>query len=202
MNDNEMKVIQMPLPDIKRPERNIRIHPEKQLREYERSIAMFGQLRPIVVDEDNVILCGIGLHEALWRMGKESAAVIVAKGLNPQQKKKLMIADNKIYALGIDDLGALDKFLLELKGDYDVPGYDEDVLKSLMAEAQNIETVIGTYGTLDQEEIRRMKESGERKETALREPNAPEQTMSEAMPRATEERKPIICPKCGEEIWP
>lgn len=200
MSDKKMNVIQMPLSDIKRPERNIRIHPEKQMREYERSIAMFGQLRPIVVDEQNVILCGIGLHEALTRMGKESASVIVAGGLNQKQKQKLMIADNKIYSLGIDDLGALDKFLMDLKGDYDIPGYDEDVLKSLMAEAKNVESVISSYGTLDQEEIQRMQASGERKETAINDARAPAAYQTADAP-APEQRKMVVCPHCGEEIW-
>lgn len=200
MSDKKMNVIQMPLSDIKRPERNIRFHPEKQMREYERSIAMFGQLRPIVVDEANVILCGVGLHEALKRMGKESASVIVAGGLNQQQKKKLMIADNKIYSLGIDDLGSLDKFLLELKGDYDIPGYDEDVLKSLMAEVKNVESVISSYGTLDQEEIQSMQASGARKDTAISESNAPPAPKPEYSP-APEQKRLIVCPHCGEEIW-
>lgn len=195
-----MNVIQMPLSDIKRPERNIRFHPEKQMREYERSIAMFGQLRPIVVDEQNVILCGVGLHEALTRMGKESASVIVAGGLNQQQKKKLMIADNKIYSLGIDDLGSLDKFLLELKGDYDIPGYDEDVLKSLMAEVKNVEAVISSYGTLDQEEIQSMQASGARKETAINDARAPAAHQPAEGP-VPEQRRMIVCPHCGEEIW-
>lgn len=196
-----MNVIQMPLSDIKRPERNVRIHPEKQMREYERSIAMFGQLRPIVVDEENVILCGIGLHEALNRMGKESASVIVAAGLSQQQKKKLMIADNKIYALGIDDLGALDKFLLELKGDYDIPGFDEDVLKSLMAEVKDVEAVIGSYGTLAQEELLSMKASGARKESALSEARSPSQNANPESTPANYEKKSVTCPNCGEEIW-
>lgn len=63
-----MKVIKMALSQIKRPERNIRIHSDKQLKEFERSIKQFGQIRPIVVDENNVILAGNGLYETLLRL--------------------------------------------------------------------------------------------------------------------------------------
>ena len=51
-----MKQLTMKLKDLVRPERNIRIHTEKQLAEFERSVRMFGQIRPIVVDENNIIL--------------------------------------------------------------------------------------------------------------------------------------------------
>ena len=58
---------------------------------------MFGQIRPIVVDENNVILAGNGLYETLLRMNKEDALVYKYEDLTEAQKKKLMIADNKIF---------------------------------------------------------------------------------------------------------
>ena len=197
-----MNIIQVPVSDLKRPERNIRIHTEKQLREYERSIAMFGQLRPIVVDESNVILCGVGLHETLIRMGKEIAFVLPAPGLTAAQKKKLMIADNKIFSLGIDDLNSLDQFISELQGDYDVPGYDEDVLRALMAEAQDVEDTISAYGTLDPDEIAGMKAMGERRDAAVEQAAAaPPQNSSAPAATPPDGRRSVVCPKCGETIW-
>ena len=53
-----MKQLTLKLSELVRPERNIRIHTEKQLEEFERSVRMFGQIRPIVVDEKNTILAG------------------------------------------------------------------------------------------------------------------------------------------------
>lgn len=51
-----MKQLTMELKDLTLLERNIRIHTEKQLQEFERSVKMFGQIRPIVIDENNTIL--------------------------------------------------------------------------------------------------------------------------------------------------
>ena len=56
-----MKVCRIKLSDLVPPKENIRYHTEAQLKEFERSVRMFGQIRPIVVDEDNVILAGNGL---------------------------------------------------------------------------------------------------------------------------------------------
>lgn len=72
-----MNSITMKLTDMVRPEKNVRIHTEQQLREFERSVKMFGQIRPIVVDEKNVILAGNGLYETLLRMGYEEALTVM-----------------------------------------------------------------------------------------------------------------------------
>ena len=82
-----MKVSVMKLADLKRPEKNCRIHTDRQLKEFKRSVEMFGQIRPIVVDETNTILCGNGLYEALLEMGKTEASVLKRTDLTDAQKK-------------------------------------------------------------------------------------------------------------------
>ena len=95
-----MEIITMKLADLRKPEKNVRIHTEQQLKEFRRSVEMFGQIRPIVVDEKNVILAGNGLYDTLAAMGKDTAEVYRYDNLTENQKKKLMIADNKIFSLG------------------------------------------------------------------------------------------------------
>ena len=120
-----MKVLTMKLDELVKPEKNVRIHTEQQLKEFRRSVAMFGQIRPIVVDENNVILAGNGLYDTLVMMGKETADVYRYDNLTENQKKKLMIADNKIFSLGVENLDVLNCFLEGLHGDLDIPGFDE-----------------------------------------------------------------------------
>ena len=81
----------MKVADLKAPERNVRIHTDQQLREFEKSVRMFGQIRPIVVDENNEILAGNGLYLTLIRLGIEDARVYKYDDLSSAQKKKLMI---------------------------------------------------------------------------------------------------------------
>ena len=64
-----MNVVKKPLAELRRPERNVRMHTDKQLKEFRRSVEMFGQIRPIVIDEGGVILAGNGLFETLLAMG-------------------------------------------------------------------------------------------------------------------------------------
>lgn len=210
-----MKQLTMKLKDLVRPERNIRIHTEKQLAEFERSVRMFGQIRPIVVDENNIILAGNGLYETLLRMNREEALVYKYEDLTEAQKKKLMIADNKIFSLGIENLDTLNEFLEELEGDLDIPGFDEDILRKMVADADEITEKISEYGTLDEEEVRKIKEANEKREQAEATDNGADQETD--LPLQAPERQSggdagagqepaetgrfVICPKCGERIW-
>ena len=204
-----MKQITLKLADIVPPKKNIRIHTEKQLEEFERSVKMFGQIRPIVVDENNTILAGNGLYETLIRMGKKEALVYKYEDLTEAQKKKLMIADNKIFSLGIENLDTLNEFLEELNGDLDIPGFDEEILKQMVADADEVTEKISEYGTLDDEEIRQIKVANakrEQKESAGAEIDrdildVENKNAEQKEPVQELSRQSIVCPKCGEQIW-
>lgn len=208
-----MEVITMNLADLVKPEKNVRIHTEQQIREFERSVKMFGQIRPIVVDENNVILAGNGLYDTLLAMGKTTADVYKYDNLTENQKKKLMIADNKIFSLGIENLETLNCFLEELQGDLDIPGFDEEILKQMVSDAEEITDKLSEYGTLDDDEIQSIRESGERKDQQIQkmesqqgalnpQPTAPVmQEQTGEGEDTTEVRRFVICPNCGEKIW-
>ena len=68
-----MRTVTKLLSELKRPEKNVRMHTDKQLTEFRRSVEMFGQIRPIVIDENNVMLAGNGLYETLLSMGRTEA---------------------------------------------------------------------------------------------------------------------------------
>lgn len=216
-----MKVIKKRLDDLKHPEKNVRIHSEQQIRELKRSLEKFGQTRALVVDENNVILIGNGLYEAMVSLGYQEASVYVKTELSENDKKKLMIADNKTYALGIDNLDTLNEFLEELQGDLDIPGYDEEILQQMVADADEVTEKISEYGTLDESEIQKVKEANEKREqkaaaaeisdnnseNSSENPNTSDnqsserQNTTETEPEITETRKFVICPNCGEKIW-
>lgn len=219
-----MKVITIPISELKCPERNVRIHTDKQLKEFERSIRMFGQIRPLVVDETNTILAGVGCFETLCRMGATEAAVYRVENLTENQKKKLMIADNKIYGLGVDNLETFNSFLEELSSDLDIPGFDESILQSMVAEAEEVTDKIMEYGTVDDSEIEAMKAAKARKEALMEKAEQEQSSPAPVQPTAAQQpvpmaynspagdedaedhdpaeiRKFVICPSCGEKIW-
>ncbi len=216
--------------ELHKPAHNIRRHSEKQLTEYIRSIEMFGQVKPLVVAEDGEIIAGNGLYEALLRMGWETCDCYVMAGLTDIQKKKLMMADNKVYELGFTDVNAIEELVKELDGDVDVPGWDSDLLEMLNSTTDEADEMIGSYGDFSEKEVSSINRQNNEEhipyavtptysvEPALRPAPAvsvppqqpspgPEvstpvepQTAALAAPSSVEQHRYARCPKCGELI--
>ena len=196
-----MQTITKKLVELKRPEKNVRVHSDRQIKEYIRSIEMFGQIRPLVIDENNVVLAGNGLLTALKEMGRETADCYVVTGLTSKQKKKLMLVDNKIFELGVNDTGAFDEILRELGGDIDIPGYDVDLLKTLTASFDMADKIISP--AMSEEKFAEMK-------TPQAKMQMPPETQKFSVEQTNEnhenfedianKKKIIICPHCGKEI--
>lgn len=217
-----MKIVTKKLSELHSPEVNIRKHTEKQLTEYVRSIEMWGQLKPAVVDETGMILAGNGLYEALVRMGAETCDCYVMSGLTEAQKKKVMLSDNRVYELGITDMEAFDQIIKELEGDIDVPGWDADLLEMMNASIQEATDMVESYGTFEQPEIDAMNRK-QREDHIPGPPQPPQQPTggvytpvsppilggadAPTEPVSAPEQETggtgaryIICPKCGEKI--
>lgn len=170
---------------------NARVHGDIQITELKKSIERFGVVRPIVIDENNMILCGHGLYKALKEMGRTQVDVIIKKGLSETEKKKLLLADNKIYSLGKDNYNVIDK-LLEEMGDFEIPGYDSEILEELYGvksvEDENIETISQV----------------EEKQAVANDIPEPSKNVTEQRQQAIvehKEEKYVICPNCGEKVY-
>lgn len=212
-----MNIIRKNLADLQKPERNVRIHNARQLHEFKRSLEMFGQIRPLVIDEAGVILAGNGLYEAMLALNYLKADCYIAAGLSEAQKKKLMLADNRIYDLGCDDIDTLEAFIKELGADVDIPGFDAEVLQALAMEAEAASAALCEYGVIDEAKTAEIMNTHERykmqeqsladkedisadmqnEQAANNMQNMPGVSASEA----SGNRPFAVCPKCGERIW-
>ncbi len=203
-----MKIVQKKLSELHKTEKNIRKHSQKQIEEYARSLQMFGQIRPLVATEDGEILAGNGMYDALLSMGKTSCDVLIVSGLSDVQKKKLMLADNKIYDLGLNDANVFQEIVRELDGDFDVPGWDADLLKILTSVEEDLGQTVTQYGMAEATEeapMERPEPVYEHRDYApvVRDEETGEikNPHKEEVQKNPEERPFVICPKCGEKIW-
>ena len=200
-----MRTVTKLLSELKRPERNVRMHTDKQLIEFRRSVEMFGQIRPIVIDENNVMLAGNGLYETLLSMGRTEADCYVVEGLTENEKKKLMLADNRIFDLGVDDMKAFDEFIAELGDDLDVPGFDDELLRSLVANEAEIDEMMSSYGLITEDKKEEIADAAETYRKAEAERAAQPEPDPDAGAANAEEAQPVgkyvVCPKCGEKVW-
>jgi len=174
------------------PERNVRQHPEKQMEELARGLQTFGQTRPVVVDENGLILVGAGMVTAMQRLKWSEAYAIVKRGLSEAEKKKLMVVDNRMFDLGVDDADAVVRFLSEMP-DTDVPGFDEETISNLVASDEDIDARIEGYGA-PSDPPSGGGGGGDFTESMPTPPSAP----SEQAPPAARQ---VQCPHCGEWVW-
>lgn len=205
-----MKIKKVQLGLLKPLEENVRNHSEAQIKEMIRSLNQFGQTRPMVVDEQGNILVGNGLYMALKERGDSEADVYRIVGLTETQKKKLVLTDNKVYSLGTDNYAVIDDFLKDITidaGDFDIAGFDEDMLKSIAADIE--------AGLVDDEddfalieppveavEPPQEQERLQDEQTPMSEVSSEcERTVSEVDEVEGEMQKFVICPHCGEKIY-
>jgi len=142
---------------------NSKIHPTTQIKAIADSMAAIGNNRTVIVDENDIVLAGHGTRiAAIFNIenGKvftrddgtvesfDTIPVIIRRGLNEQQKRAYVIADNKLAELSIWDdkslnseLDALEDqgFNLQLVGidsdlGLDEPDMDSDDLPELEIE--------------------------------------------------------------------
>ena len=141
----------------------------------------------------------------MLKAGYKEASIYRKSGLSEVEKKKLILADNKTYSLGADDFENIEVYLEEITatGDFDVAGFDEDVLKSLMRQADEVLQDVQNYGVLSPEIVEQKKEAqqpvyetpADNTENATEKPFEPSGYVD-----IGQESKTIICPNCGECI--
>jgi hypothetical protein len=196
-----MKTVKKKIEELTINPNNTRVHGQVQIKEFIRSIEQFGVIRPIVADENGVILCGNGLYEALVQMGYKEVDVLVKSGLTENQKKKILLADNKIFSLGVDDYDAIDKLLQELNGDFDIAGYNAEDLENIYGQSSLEEAKDVTFETpkIEPKNIQ-IKQSNKEYGYEEKSVETPNNGFMMEDNKEQEQERYIICPHCGEKI--
>jgi hypothetical protein len=194
-----MNIEKVSLNTIKKLSVNVRYHPEAQVKQLARSLTQFGQTRALVLDEDNNILIGNGMYDAMIHLGWTEADAFRLTGLNDKDKKKLILSDNKIYELGMDDQPNIELYIKEITGmgDFDIAGFDPEGLKLVMFSEEEATTQANNYGVVNEGVSNSMDKSQQR----ITEQSAKPQWENNTPLPPTPQRKSIVCPKCGEVIY-
>lgn len=108
----------VPIAAIKDNALNPRKHSPRQLKALARSIRDFGFVAPVLIDKDNVLICGHGRVSAARSLNLASVPALRVEHLSPAQVRALMIADNKLGDMSsFDDALLIENFkLLSLEG--------------------------------------------------------------------------------------
>ena len=97
------------IPYEKNPRKN-----DKAVKYVAESIKNFGFQSPIIVDKDNVIICGHTRLKAAIKLGIKEVPVVVAENLSEEQVKAFRLADNKVSEKADWDFDLLDAEINEI----------------------------------------------------------------------------------------
>lgn len=130
-----LKIERVEIVELSPDPANLRRHPDKNLNAIKASLRRFGQQKPIVVDEANVVRAGNGTLAAAIALGWKEID-IVRSSLTGVDAVAYAIADNRTAELAEWDSTALKSVLEDLPEEYveDLGWEDEDL--SLLSESQ------------------------------------------------------------------
>jgi DNA modification methylase len=137
---NRLVVQDLPIDQIKASGRQQRIHSEKQLSSLMGSMRRFGVVRPILIDDDDVVLDGHAVLEAARRSGMTTIPAIRVGGLSPVERRALMMALNRIGESAKWDTDVLREDFQAILADptidldIEVTGFDTIFVDSLLFE--------------------------------------------------------------------
>lgn len=137
--------ITLPISEIKAYENNPRIN-DAAVADVVESIKQCGELDPIEIDENNIILSGHTRLKAYNQLGYDKVSVLRVTGLTESQKRKYRLLTNKTGEKAEWDF---EKLGLELEGldfdgfdfgfDADLPNLEEDGQKEVVEDDYNEE---------------------------------------------------------------
>ena len=127
-----MQIKEISIDEIKPYEKNPRNN-DAAVEYVKNSISEFGFRNPIVIDKDNVIVCGHTRYRAAKQLGFGSVPCVVADDLTEEQISAFRLADNKVaefsewdYSLLDDELANLLDFDMSAFGFFDLEDDDSD----------------------------------------------------------------------------
>lgn len=95
MKENAKKIVQKGIDEVIPYERNPRKN-DNAVDCVANSIRAFGFQNPIIIDEQNVIICGHTRLKAAKKLGLKQVPCVVATGLTDAEIRAYRIADNKV----------------------------------------------------------------------------------------------------------
>ena len=128
-----MQIIDKKIGEIKPYEKNPRKN-DNAVDAVASSISQFGFKNPIVIDGNNVIICGHTRYKAAQKLGLEKVPCVVADDLTEEQIKAYRLADNKVAELAEWDIDLLGDELDEIF-DIDMSDFGFD-----LSEEENTQT--------------------------------------------------------------
>jgi len=140
-----MQIESIKIKDLKPYENNPRNN-EEAVQYVKESIKQFGFKVPLVIDKNNVIICGHTRFKASKELGLKELPCVRANDITDEQIKAFRIADNKVSEFAEWDVGKLQFELDDISLDMSSFGIDLESLNVDLHDDDGLEDDGGFYG--------------------------------------------------------
>jgi DNA modification methylase len=130
------------------PNNAVRVHSTQQIRRLTESIKEFGFTRPVLIDENDVILAGHACTVAAKKLGLAEIPVRIMRGLTKAKKRAYVLFDNKSSEMAGTDRSALVVELQDLSAllaseglDFELTGFSQAEFDALLVDLSDPEQV-------------------------------------------------------------
>ena len=158
-----MKIVDVKLKDLKPYDNNPR-HNVKAIKPVKESILKFGFKVPLVIDKNNVIVCGHTRFYASKEIGLDKVPCIVADDLTDEQINAFRLVDNRVSEFADWNFDKLAEELSDLQDfDFEPFGFDDlmaglepleeeteqaNLIKSLNVKSENLKELNDLFNEL------------------------------------------------------
>lgn len=135
-NKAQLSVEYRPIAAIKPYAGNARKHPKSQIAKIAKSLRTFGWTNPLIVGDDDNLLCGHGRLEAAQLNGEKAVPVITLAHLSEADRKAYILADNRLAEEAEWSKGMLRSELsglAELGYELELTGFDTIEIDTVLA---------------------------------------------------------------------
>jgi hypothetical protein len=142
----------VPVGELRPDPDNPRTHDEAQVAKLAEAMRTVGWTNPIIATDDGTILAGHGRLRAALRLGLDAVPVLLFSDLTPEQRRLILIGDNRLAEDAGWDREALAGLLADLResgADLVATGFGDDEIDALIAQAQAAADDAGTDGASD-----------------------------------------------------
>lgn len=140
----ELKSVSDLIPYDKNPRNN-----SKAVKQVKASIEKFGFMVPLIIDRNNVVICGHTRLMALKELHMEKVHCVVADNLNVEEVKAFRLAENKVSRKAAWNLSLLESELTAIHFDMSDLGFDFDVNKRRHENKNQEMKTVNSYNGLD-----------------------------------------------------
>lgn len=124
------EIIERNIDELKPYSKNTKKHPAEQIKRLAQSIKKFGFIQPVIIDEEDSIVCGHGRVLGAKKARLKKVPTIMLSDLTDEEIRDYRIADNKLNESPWDEI-MLDQELLELQDSLSRELFEYDIAEAI-----------------------------------------------------------------------